>query len=131
MEFQKNEMIEGQKKALVDRETVHQKEKEAFLRELDQLRNQLAQVTTAYNATRADLDRMTAERDALRHLVSECRNGAAQQEKQAKEKVALLEERSALQAVGLANFRRYAQEAEERGRNLALTSSPVGSALAD
>eukprot|EP00974_Lingulodinium_polyedra_P020392 1972054-Lingulodinium_polyedra.AAC.1 len=36
MECQKNELIEGQKKALVDRETVQ---------------NQLAQVTTAYNAT--------------------------------------------------------------------------------
>eukprot|EP00974_Lingulodinium_polyedra_P108485 10500832-Lingulodinium_polyedra.AAC.1 len=31
MEFHKNELIEGQKKALVDRETVHQKEKEALL----------------------------------------------------------------------------------------------------
>eukprot|EP00974_Lingulodinium_polyedra_P014747 1427325-Lingulodinium_polyedra.AAC.1 len=45
--------------------------------------------------------------------------------------MAQLEEKSALQAVEIVNLRRYAQEAVERGRSLALASPQAGSALAD
>eukprot|EP00974_Lingulodinium_polyedra_P031939 3076014-Lingulodinium_polyedra.AAC.1 len=55
MEFQKNEQIEGLKKAMMDREAEYQKEKEALLHELVQLRAQVAQLTGAYNAARAEL----------------------------------------------------------------------------
>eukprot|EP00974_Lingulodinium_polyedra_P108987 10547666-Lingulodinium_polyedra.AAC.1 len=63
-----------------------QREREVYLRELDQLRKQVAQHTTAYSTACDDLGTTIAERGALRRVAAEGRESLARQERQAAEK---------------------------------------------
>eukprot|EP00974_Lingulodinium_polyedra_P043284 4156613-Lingulodinium_polyedra.AAC.1 len=86
MEFQKNEQVEELKRLVATEREAFQREREAYLRDLDQLRKQAAQLTTAYNAARADVGAAIAERDALRRVATACRESSARQERRAAEK---------------------------------------------
>eukprot|EP00974_Lingulodinium_polyedra_P033239 3197158-Lingulodinium_polyedra.AAC.1 len=55
----------------------------------------------------AELGKVTSECETLRLMVTKFRDGATVQEKQANERVAQIEEKSALQAVEIVSLRRY------------------------